>query len=110
MRKYRFTVLSAMIFITAVFCASHTSLIMIPEIFLLFIIPQAILLVLQYCDVVHNWGEFREAVGEEACEKVSLRVLYKKKIFGTSFEMILRAIVVMLKINPDRAGPSFVML
>lgn len=110
MRKYRFAVLSAMIFIAALFCASHTSLIMIPGIFLLFIIQQAILLVLQCCDVVHNWGEFKEAAGEEACEKVSVMVLYREKISCIPFDAALRTIAVMLGINPDRAGPSLVML
>ena len=99
-----------MIFITAVFCASYTSLIMIPGFVLIFLIPQFILLGLQCCDMIHNWEEFRETVGEEACEKVSLRVLYKEKISGVPFEMILRVIVVMLEINPDRAGPSFVIV
>lgn len=110
MRKYRHTVLSAIIFIVAVFCASHTSFMMLPEFFLLFIISQAILLVLQCCDVVHNWGEFREAVGEEACEKVPVMVLYRDKISGIPFDAVLRTIAVMLGINPDRAGTSFVVL
>lgn len=110
MRKYRLTSLSAIVFIAAIFCASHTSLMMIPGFFLLFIIPQAMLLVLQCCDVVHNWGEFREAVGEEACEKVPVMVLYREKISCIPFDAALRTIAVMLGINPDRAGPSFVVL
>lgn len=110
MRKYRWTALSAVIFAAALSCASHTALILIPGAALIFLILQFILLVLQCCDVIHNWKEFREAVGEEACEKVPLMMAYKEKISYTPFVIALRAMIVMLGINPDRAGPSFVIL
>lgn len=110
MRKYRWTVLSAVIFAAALSCAFHTSLILNPGAVLIFLIPQFILLGLQFCEVIHKWKEFRESVGEEACEKVPLIMVYKEKIFYTPFVMTLRAMMVMLGINPDRAGPSFVIL
>lgn len=109
MRRYRLTALSAGIFLAAQICASDTSPVLIPGLFLLFFIPQVIILGLQCCDVVHSWEEFREEAGEEACEKVPFMVVYKEKISCTPFMMTPRAIAVMLGINLDRAGPSFVM-
>ena len=110
MRKYRLTALSAIIFIAAVLCASHTSLIIIPGFVLIFLIPQIILLGLQCCEVVYCWHEFRKAVDEEVCENVPLMRVYMKKICYAPFVMTRRAITVMLGINPDRAGPSFVIV
>ena len=110
MRKYRVTALSAVIFVAAMFCASHTSLILIPGFFLLLLIPQVILLGLQCYKVVCNWEKFRKAECEEICEKVQVTVVYRKKYSYTPFAMTRRAFIVMLGINPDRAGPSFVIL
>ena len=109
MRKYKLAALSTVVFIVALLCASHTSLVLFSGCFLLFFIPQVILVGLQCLEVVYDWREFKDAEEEAVFEKVSFTVLCQENISYTPFVMTLRTMIVMLGINPERAGPSFAM-
>lgn len=111
MRKYRLiAAILAAVSTAAGFMLRSAFPELIPILFLLILIPQEVLMVIQCCDVACNWQEFEEAVTEEACEEVLLVARVDEDIPQIPFVQTLRVMSVMLGINPDRAGPAFVTL
>ena len=111
MRRYR-TIAAILVVICTVagYTLRYTSPELIPALFLLILIPQIILMVIQCCEVSNDWRELKKAVTEDICETVEFVTEDDGVISYIPFVPTFRVMSVMLGINPDRAGPSFVVL
>lgn len=108
MKRYRIVTLSVTIFVIVMCFMFNPNLVLLPGCFLVLVLLQTILALLQFCDVIYRWKEYKKAEKEEFCEHISGMVIWDEKIPHMPFVMTLRVRIVQFGIHPDRAGPAFV--
>ena len=107
MKENKVMIMSMILFVMIIGCTERIDFVLLPGGFLILFVFQTILTVLQFCDVVYRWKEYKKAEKDEFCEYLSYSRVYNEKIQYIPFVLALGVRIVQFGINPKRAGPTF---